>query len=59
MQNTGLAVEYKVIEQVRLTCRMCAALAYLPINKVERWLMIISVPKNEKLTLFLDCYVRQ
>jgi hypothetical protein len=54
-------VEYKEDEQVRLMGRMCAALAHLPINKVEEgWLMImVSVPQNEKLTLFLDYFVEQ
>lgn len=61
IQNIGLAVEYKEDEQVRIICRMCAALAYLPIDKVEEgWLMIMdSVPQNEKLTLFLDYFVKQ
>jgi hypothetical protein len=35
-------VEHKEDEQVRLTCRMCAAVAYLPINKVEECLLIIT-----------------
>jgi hypothetical protein len=43
IQNIGLAVEHKTIEQVRLMCRMCAALAHLLVNKGERWLMIITV----------------
>jgi hypothetical protein len=34
-QNIGLTVEYKEVKQVRLTCRMRAALAYLPINTAE------------------------
>jgi hypothetical protein len=40
---------------------MCAALAYLPIDKVEEgWIMFMeSVPQNEKLTLFLDYFVEQ
>jgi hypothetical protein len=43
-QNIGLTVEYKENEQVRLTCRMCAALSYLPINKVEEyWLMVMKM----------------
>jgi hypothetical protein len=42
IQNFGLTVKYKENEQVRLTCRTCAALAYLPINKVaEGWLTIM------------------
>jgi hypothetical protein len=61
LQNIGLAVEYKEDEQVRIICTMCAALAYLPIDRVEEgWLMIMdSVPQNEKLTLFLDYFVEQ
>jgi long-subunit fatty acid transport protein len=48
-QNIGLTVEYKDNEQVRIIVRMCAALAYQPIDKVEGWLMIMeSVPQNEK-----------
>jgi hypothetical protein len=54
-------VEYKEDEQVRIICRTCAALAHLPIDKVEEgWLMIMeSVPQNEKLTLFLAYFVEQ
>jgi hypothetical protein len=61
IQNIGLTVEYKEDEQVRIICRMCAALAYLPIDKgEERWFMIMdSVPQNEKLTSFLDYFVEQ
>jgi hypothetical protein len=45
-----LLVEYKENEQLRLTCRMCVALAHLLIIKVqERRLMILeNVPQNEK-----------
>jgi hypothetical protein len=43
-QDIGLTVEYKENEQVRLTCGMYAALAYLPTNKVkESWLMIMKI----------------
>jgi hypothetical protein len=61
IQNIFLTVEYKEDEEVRIICRMCAALAYLPIDKVqEGWLMIMeSVPQNEKLTLFLDYFVEE
>jgi hypothetical protein len=54
-------VEYKEEEeQVPLTCTICAALAYLPVNKVEGWLIIMdNFPKNEKLTLFVDYFVEQ
>jgi hypothetical protein len=54
-------LEHKEDEQVRIICRMCAALAYLPIDKVEEgWLMIVdSVPQNKKLTLFQDYFVKQ
>ena len=34
-QNVGLMVEYKEVKQVRLICRMRAALAYLPINRAK------------------------
>jgi hypothetical protein len=38
---------------------MCAALAHLPVKKVEEsWFMMVeNVPQNEKLTLFLDYFV--
>jgi hypothetical protein len=36
---------------------MCAALAYLSINRVEEGVEI--VPQNEKLSLFLDYFVKQ
>jgi hypothetical protein len=54
-------VEYKESEPVRLTSRLCAALPYLLVNKVEEgWLMIVeNVSKNEKLTVFLEYYVQQ
>jgi len=41
--------------------RMCAALAYALINKVEEgWLMIMdNVPQNEKWILLLDYNVQQ
>jgi len=55
-----ILLEYKESEQVRLTYRMCVALAYLLISKVRAWFMIMKyVPQNEKLTLFLDYYVQQ
>jgi hypothetical protein len=40
---------------------MCAALAHLPIKKVEEvWVMMVeNFPQNEKLTLFLDYFVEQ
>jgi len=39
---------------------MCAALAHLPIKKLEEvWLMMVeNVPQNEKLTLFHDYFVK-
>jgi hypothetical protein len=47
--------------KVRLTCRLCAALAFLTVNKEEKvWLIIMeNVPQNEKLTLFFDYYAQQ
>jgi hypothetical protein len=40
---------------------MCAALAYLSMNRVEEsWLLIMeNVQQNEKLNLFLDYFVKQ
>ena len=54
-QNIGFTAQRKENEQVQLTCRMRAALAHEPINKVEEvWLRIMeNVPHNDKLTLFL------
>jgi hypothetical protein len=56
-----LTVGYIENEQVGLTCRMCAALVYLRINKVEEgWLMIMeNVPQHEKSTLFPDYFIQQ
>jgi hypothetical protein len=43
LQNIVLTVEYKENERVRLTRRISAVLAYLPVNKVEEgWLMIMK-----------------
>jgi hypothetical protein len=53
-------VEYKESEQARLTRRMCAALAFLLISKVEgRFMIVKNAPQNEKLTIYLDYYVKQ
>lgn len=41
-QNIGLTVEYRENEQVRLTSRMCAALAYRLINKVAEDRIMIT-----------------
>jgi len=51
--SIGLTAQCKENEQVRLICRMRAALAHQPINKVgEGWLRIMeNVPYNETLTL--------
>lgn len=61
IQNLGLAESYKEDEQVRLVCRMCAALTYLPLEKIEEgWIQIMEiVPQNAKLTEFLDYFVEQ
>jgi hypothetical protein len=54
-------VECKENDNVLLTCRIRAALAYLTIYKVEEgWFMIMeNVQQNEELTLFLDYIVEQ
>ena len=52
IQNIRLTVQYEENEQVLLTCRMCAALAHLLVNKVEGWLMVLE---NEKIISLL-CY---
>jgi hypothetical protein len=56
-----LTVEYKESEQVQITCRICAALAHLLINKAEevRLMIMENIPQNGKLTLFIDYYVQQ
>jgi len=56
LRNIGLKVECKENEQVRLICRLCAALAYLIVNKVEVvWFIIMeNVAQNEKLTLSIN-----
>jgi hypothetical protein len=43
-------VEYKENEQVRLTCRMCAALAHLLTSKVQEFRLMImeNLPQKEK-----------
>ena len=52
----ALTLEYEENEQVRLTCRMCDALAHQPISRADEvWLMIMeNVQQKEKMTLFLD-----
>jgi hypothetical protein len=56
LQNIGLTVGYKQNQQLRLACRMRAALTHVIINKLaEDWLMIMkNITQNEKLTLFID-----
>ena len=39
-QNDGLTVEQKGGKQVRLTCRMRAALAFLPFNTAEENMLL-------------------
>jgi hypothetical protein len=54
-------VECKENEQIQLVCRLCAALTYLIVNKVEVvWFIIMeNVSQNEKLTLFIDYCAQQ
>jgi hypothetical protein len=55
-----ILVKYKDSEQARLTCRMCAALAFFLIGKVGCWFIIMqNAPQNDKLTVFFDYYVQQ
>ena len=51
-------MEYKGIEDIRLMSRMCAALAYLPINRVEGGCLLImeNLPGDEKLVLLMDYF---
>ena len=57
IQNIRLTVQYEENEQVLLTCRMCAAVAHLLINKVEEdWLMIME---EEKITSLLGYFVER
>lgn len=61
IQQIGLVVDYTENKEVRDICRMCSALAYLPLEFInDAWLYIMSIcPKNEKLQLFVDYFVNQ
>lgn len=61
IQSLGMAAEYKDDEQIRNVCRWCAALAYLPVGKVDdAWFIIMeNSPVNEKLQSFLDYFTDQ
>ena len=54
-------MEYKENEDIRLVCRMCVALAYLPIDLGEdRWLMFMeNLPEIEMSVLFMDYFLHQ
>jgi len=56
-----LTVEYKESEQGQITCRICAALAHLLINKAAeiRLMIMENISQNEKLTLFINYYAQQ
>jgi len=47
LHNIGLTVQYKENEDVRHTCRMCAALEYLPVFQVEEDLLMIMQMLNK------------
>ena len=47
LHNIGVIVEYKQNEDVQHTCRMCAALEYLPINQVKEDLLMIMQMFNK------------
>ena len=61
LQNFGLTADYTNNEEIRLHIRMCAALAYLPIDDVEDgWICTQQTsPNHEKLTRFYDYFVSQ
>lgn len=61
VQEVGMVTEYKNNDEIRLHIRMCAALAYLPLEDLDDgWLTIQeSSPNNEKLQEFYDYYVEQ
>lgn len=61
IQTLGLVKDYREDEAVKQTCKMCAALAYLPPHCIqEAWMMILqSAPENEKLDCFLAYFVDQ
>lgn len=61
IQNLGLTTDYRDIEEVRTICRMCSALALIPIEKLDdAWLLIMSLsPTHHKLEAFLDYFVDQ
>lgn len=61
VQELGLVTDYNSSEDIRLHVRMCAALAHLPLDKVEDgWLCIQEdAPDSEKLHEFFDYVVDQ
>lgn len=61
IQSLGLVKDYKENEEIRQICKMCSALAYMPLNTIEDgWILIMEgVPDNEKLNQFIDYFVEQ
>lgn len=61
VQSIGLTNEYRENEEVRLSIRMCAALAFLkPEDICEGWLIIHGeAPSNSKLEEFFDYFIDQ
>ncbi|CAL1288591.1 unnamed protein product [Larinioides sclopetarius] len=61
IQTLGLVKEYKENEEIKLFCKMCSALAYMPLNTVEdAWIVIMErAPQHEKLSEFIDYFIEQ
>lgn len=53
--------EYKDNIEIRQICKMCSALAYIPLNMVEdAWILIMELlPQHQKLNEFMDYFVEQ
>lgn len=55
-----MSTDFKSCEEIRNVSRWCAALAYILMDKVVDYallIIIINAPNNVKLPVFLDCFV--
>lgn len=61
VQHLEMVQDYRKDEEVRLVCKMCAALALIPEAEVQNaWFLIRGIkPDHEKLEHFLDYFVDQ
>nr|CAD7578854.1 unnamed protein product [Timema californicum] len=58
IQSLGMAAEYKDDEQIRNVCRWCAALTYLPVEKVDdAWLIIMENFHRKLAKNLMNCVV--